>query len=393
MRLTNLFSVLFLITQLACYINLFQRIAFVAALISYTLEVFLEKKWKNFKWENSTRQWFFIVAIFFFLLQFIFWPLEKNTDTFVKILEERIPFLAFGIVGLLGFNQYFRLKYVAYAFIGTSVVLGVFLLSNLNAEILHSEFRNELLGLIRVKYINSHMKFNYYLNISLICIYYLFRLLKNKKAFWANLALALSALVIILNLFLSDGRIGFVSGLIILTVFIFRYFWHKSKPLTFISTAVFILLAIITISINPRFSKSSIKHEPRQEIWGVAVDEIKKSNFLGVGACTAAYDMQNEFAARGMVNNKHTHNIFLQSTLEYGVIGFATILCMFTLCCFTTSNKFRIMILLVTETTFLQLFVGSFERDLNPMVFLLFVILVVQQDKLDGKKASIMTAH
>jgi hypothetical protein len=388
-RLTNLFSILFLVVELSVFINTYQRIAFSIAFVSYVIETVIEKKWKKIKWEKSISQWFFIVVIFFFVLQFIFYPFEKNTSFFGTIIEERIPFLIFGIVGLLGFNKYYKLEYFAWTFIATSFILGLFLLSNLNSEILNSVNRNEILGLIRIKYINSHMKFNYYLNISLICIYYIVKLLKYKKAFWQRFSLALASIVIILNLFLSEGRIGLLSGFIILIVYIFYYLWKKSKRLTLISTSVFILLATIIIQQNPRLSTSNIKHEPRQEIWAVAFDEIVKSNFLGLGASTAAYDMKNQFAIRGMINNKHTHNIFLQSTLEYGVIGFCTILSMLFLSCYTVSANFRLMVLLLTLITFLQLFVGSFERDLNPMLYLLTIILIVQQDKFENSRAYI----
>jgi chromate transport protein ChrA len=94
-RLTNVLSIIFLIVELAVYINVYQRIAFFVALISYTIETILEKKWRMFRWENSPRQWFFIVAIIFFFLQLFFFPFEKNTDLFVTIIEERIPFLIF----------------------------------------------------------------------------------------------------------------------------------------------------------------------------------------------------------------------------------------------------------------------------------------------------------
>lgn len=379
-RLTNLFSIIFLVIELAVYINVFQRIAFVVAFISYMIETVLEKKWRQFKWENSPKQWFFIVVIIFFFLQLVFLPIEKNTNLFVTIMEERIPFLVFGIVGLLGLNKYFKLKYFAWTFIATSFVLGVFLLSNLTSEILSNENRNSLLGLVRVKYINSHMKFNYYLNVSLICIYYIFRVIKNKKAFWSRSALVLATLVIIINLFLSDGRTGMLTSFIIIMVFITRYFWNRSSRLTLIATSVFIILAVTIIQQNPRLSTSNVKREPRQEIWGVACDEIIKSNFLGVGASTAAYNMKTEFAKKGMPNNKHTHNIFLQSTLEYGFTGFIIMLSMFILSYFTVSRNFKLMILLLTMTTFLQLMVGSFERDLNPTVFLLLIVLIVQQD-------------
>ncbi|MDD4994089.1 MAG: O-antigen ligase family protein [Paludibacter sp.] len=386
-RLINLFSMLFLVVELSLYINIFQRLAFAVAFISYTIEAIVEKKWKQFKWDRSSRQIFFIIVIFFFVLQFIFFPFEKNTSFFGTIIEERIPFLIFGIVGLFGFNKYFKLKYFAWTFIATSFILGAFLLSNLNSEILSSVNRNELLGLVRIKYINSHMKFNYYLNVSLICIYYIIVSLKGKKAFWQRLSLVLSSIVIILNLFLSEGRIGLLSSIIILVIYIVHYFWEKSKRLTLISTSLFILLVTILIQQNPRLSTSSIKHEPRQEIWAVAYDEIVKSNFLGVGASTAAYDMKNQFAIRGMINNKHTHNILLQSTLEYGVLGFVVILSMFVFGCYTVSANFRFMVLLLTLITFLQLFVGSFERDLNPMVYLLTIILIVQQDKFENSQS------
>ena len=92
-----------------------------------------------------------------------------------------------------------------------------------------------------------------------------------------------------------------------------------------------------------------------------------------------------QYIKRGMANNKHTHNIFLQSTLEYGIIGFITILAMFILSYHTVSREFRLMIFLITMTTFLQLSVGIFERDLNPLAYLLVVGLIVQQDKSNNK--------
>jgi O-antigen ligase len=384
-RLTNLYSILLLVVSLSISFSIFQRIAFLIALFSYVIELILEKKWRELKWENTARQWFFVTIIIYFLLQFFYFPFETNTNYFQPIFEERVAFLVFGIVGLIGFNKYFKLKYFAWAFIATSFVLGVFLLSKLNAEILNSPNRNDMIAFIRIKYISSHMKFNYFLNISLIFMYYLVAVYKIKKSFLNTFALIISFLVIILNLFLSDGRIGLMTSFIILALYILRYLWSKSIRLTIISTSVFLLLVFVLIQQNPRLNSEHIKREPRKEIWKVAVDEIKESHFLGEGASTASYNLALEFSKRNMENFKHSHNIFLQTLVEYGIVGFLVILTMFLLSYFTVSKKFRFMIFLFTMATILQLLVGSFQMDLNPMVFLLTIALIIHQDVFETK--------
>jgi hypothetical protein len=319
------------------------------------------------------------------LLQFIYFPFENNIDSFKAIFEERVSFLAFGIIGFFGFNKYFKLKYFAWTFIATSFVLGVFLISKLNTEILFSDNRNDLLGLIRIKYISSHMKFNYFLNISLIFMYYLLAVYKIKKDFWTISALSVSFIVIIVNLFLSDGRIGLLSSLIIFSFIILRYLWSKSIGFTVVATIVFVLFVSISVQQNPRITLSKIKEDPRKEIWKVAAHEIINANFVGVGASTASNNLKSEFSKRGMENFKHAHNIFLQTMVEYGFVGFLTILTVFILSFFAVSKRFMFIILLFETTTALQLLVGSFQMDLNPLVFLITISLIIQQDIFDKR--------
>ncbi len=388
-KLVNLISMLCLVVELAFLINNLQRITFAIAIFTYLTEVIVEKKWRQLRWENSFRQWFFIVIIFYFLLQFLYFPFEKNTALFGTYIEERIPFLIFGIVGLLGFNSYFKLKYFAWTFIITSFLIGVFLLSKMTPEIWNSENRNSLFGLIRIQYVNQHMKLNYYFNLSLIFSYYLLVHYARKRVLWPRFALIIVAAVIVVNLFLSEGRVGLITSFVLLTMFIIRYFWHKSRILTFVSTSLFILLAIALVKGNPRLSEENLKREPRLVIWKIAVDEIVKSDFAGVGVSTAANNMTIEFAKRGMFNNKHTHNVFLQSTLEYGVIGLLVTFAMFILGYYSVSHSFSLIMSFLLMTTLMQLMMGSFERDLNPTVFLICFILIVQQDLADKKKLAV----
>ena len=384
-KLINLFSILLLVISLSVSFSKFQRVAFMLGLITYVIEIIYEKKWRTLIWENSIRQWFFLSIIIYFLLQFIYFPFENNIDSFKAIFEERVSFLAFGIIGFFGFNKYFKLKYFAWTFIATSFVLGVFLISKLNTEILFSDNRNDLLGLIRIKYISSHMKFNYFLNISLIFIYYLLAVYKIKKNFWTISALSVSFIVIIVNLFLSDGRIGLLSSLIIFSFIILRYLWSKSIGFTVVASIVFVLFVSISVQQNPRITLSKIKEDPRKEIWKVAAHEIINANFVGVGASTASNNLKSEFSKRGMENFKHAHNIFLQTMVEYGFVGFLTILTVFILSFFAVSKRFMFIILLFETTTALQLLVGSFQMDLNPLVFLITISLIIQQDIFDKR--------
>jgi O-antigen ligase len=384
-KLINLFSILLLVISLSVSFSKFQRVAFMLGLITYVIEIIYEKKWRTLIWENSIRQWFFLSIIIYFLLQFIYFPFENNIDSFKAIFEERVSFLAFGIIGFFGFNKYFKLKYFAWTFIATSFVLGVFLISKLNTEILFSDNRNDLLGLIRIKYISSHMKFNYFLNISLIFIYYLLAVYKIKKNFWTISALSVSFIVIIVNLFLSDGRIGLLSSLIIFSFIILRYLWSKSIGFTVVASIVFVLFVSISVQQNPRITLSKIKEDPRKEIWKVAAHEIIDANFVGVGASTASNNLKSEFSKRGMENFKHAHNIFLQTMVEYGFVGFLTILTVFILSFFAVSKRFMFIILLFETTTALQLLVGSFQMDLNPLVFLITISLIIQQDIFDKR--------
>jgi len=385
-RYINLYSTLLLAVELVLYINIIQVITVFVAVLSYVIETILEKKWQHFRWENSLKQGFFITIIFYFLLQFIFLSFEKNNSYFVRFLLERLPFLIFGVVGLLGVNKYYNLRLFAWAFIATSFFVGVFLLSHLNAEILSRNDRNGLFGLIRIAYVNSHMKFNYYLNLSLIFGYYLLAYTAILKNLRLKIAIAIGFVVIVLNLFLSDGRTGMLSSFVLLTVFIFRYFWQKSRLLTLISTTIFLLVAITLIDHNPRLSESNIKREPRQEIWRVSVEQVKASHFMGTGVSTNAYIMLPEYSKIGEAEYAHAHNVFLQSTLEYGVLGFVTILFLFFSAYYSVSSRFRFIMSLVCFITLAQLLVGDFEWEINPIVFLLVVILVVHQDSLDASE-------
>jgi O-antigen ligase len=216
-------------------------------------------------------------------------------------------------------------------------------------------------------------------------MYYLLAVYKIKKDFWTISALSVSFIVIIVNLFLSDGRIGLLSSLIIFSFIILRYLWSKSIGFTVVATIVFVLFVSISVQQNPRITLSKIKEDPRKEIWKVAAHEIINANFVGVGASTASNNLKSEFSKRGMENFKHAHNIFLQTMVEYGFVGFLTILTVFILSFFAVSKRFMFIILLFETTTALQLLVGSFQMDLNPLVFLITISLIIQQDIFDKR--------
>lgn len=373
-------SVVLLITQLPVYLNALQRIALSIAVITYLIEFVYDKKWKHFKWTGNASQWFFVSLIFYFLLQFLYLPFEVNMSYFGRLLEQRVVFAVIGIIGLFGLNQYFKLKYIAWTFVLSSTALGLFLLAHLNKEILASDIRNTLIGLVRIKYINNHMMFNFYLNVSLVFCFYLFLLVKNTKAFWTKCLILFSSVVILSNLLISDGRTGAFASIVILLLIILHLTKKKNN---FVIIGSIAALAVITTAVflsNSRVNIDFIKNEPRYKIWAISMQELEKSKFIGEGASTATYNVDMALRAEGL-QNKHSHNQLIQTTIEYGIIGTLAILAIFVTAIFSVEKTYRFLVVLILIAAIAQLMMGTFMKDFYPACLLLPLLMIIHQQK------------
>jgi len=352
--------------------------------VVYIVEVIVDKSWKNIKIKGNKQSLFFLSILFYFFLQYLYLPFENNMSVFIKISEERLSFLVIGFIGLIGLNSKYNFKTFAWAYVLSSLIYCIFLISHLNSTMLFNSNLFTYIGAVREEHLNSHMKFNFHLNATFIFIYYLLQKVRGQKFNWSKAFLYFSAFIVLGVLLISNGRVGVLTSLLILVMMLFHYLWEKNKISTLILLVSIAVLFSVFIIHNSRFSIEILKSEPRLEIWKVALHELKDSRFLGEGASTAWYNLNKDLLALG-APYKHSHNVLIQSSIEYGILGFLSILAIFISAYYAVSARNRFFMKLVLLAAFFQLMFGSFMRDVEPLAFLLPLLLLIHQDKMEDK--------
>lgn len=399
-KFLNIASLIFIICVFPNYkLNHYQYIASTVFFTSFFLEIFIEKRWKIFKWSNE--KYFFISLIFFFLLQFFYYPVEQNLIFFHKIFEQRLPFLGFGIVGLFGLNNLYKLRYFAYAFILTSVFYILYIINAIGFnEFIYSSDKQLLFEKFRIDMVNTHMIFNSFLNTALIFVYYLvffekhcpFKRLIKPLAFFFGL-------LIYYVLFISEGRVGFiVANCLIFMMFLYKlWLWRKKVAILFLFFGG-VGLAFL-ISNHSRMNMNKVERDPRKLIWKEAIALIKEKPVVGYGASTgsikfidkclsdSAFIKQNDFQLLFEMRNKtilgaNPHNVFFKTLIEYGIIGIIVLLTMFIFPILFVNRYFCCFIFMYVFSVVVQLNFDVFVTGIHPMMFSLISTVFT----LEGRK-------
>ena len=166
----NLLSALILTVSIIFFQYNILKTGYLLFFGSYVVEIFVEQRWRNIKFDK--RSIYFFGLLLFFLLAIIYLPFETSRKYTHLLLDKRLPLLGFSIVGIFGLNKKFKLSYFLNTFIVTSVG-AIFYLVFFRvgiSEFIHNPLRAELFTAQRVLWVNSHMMFNFYLNVSLIFV-------------------------------------------------------------------------------------------------------------------------------------------------------------------------------------------------------------------------------
>ncbi|HOH71459.1 MAG TPA: O-antigen ligase family protein [Paludibacteraceae bacterium] len=303
--------------------------------ITWVIEFFVEKRWTNWRCDKTTI--YFIVLISFFLLSLLYAPFD-TTKYFKNLLEKRYALLGFGIVGLFGLNKKYKLSYFLNTIIITAIVAIVFLISKIGwSTFFLSPNRDVLLTQTRIAYISAHMGFNLYLNFALVGIWYICTHKWNQMATWKHYAYGFALIVIFGILSLSEGRSGFVASILLICSFTVFEIWKRRKILGLL----IILLAPIALyeasAHHSRMSEEMLRNEPRLALWHSAVDLITKKPLTGYGMSRAQemYDTVNykycspeytEYVTSNQPMFTDSHNQYIQTALEFGIIGLILLL-------------------------------------------------------------------
>jgi O-antigen ligase len=376
------------------YYSPFIQYGLIFFFVSFVVDYLASKRWQEgFKW-NISRVVSALILLQFVLL-FIFSFFEKDTRYLSTFYEMRTAYLGFGIVGLLGVSDKFKVRQFAYASALTMVSFLIILYNVLPEWIANvNNIQEKLLVISQVRALEicSHMTLNIFLCVGMILFSKVISMSKNKleKAFSVFMILVFYFLIMT-----SQGRVGLINANIVLACILIRFTINKLKYLIPTLVAILSVVSILVILI---LSDSPIKNEisvlnrtnPREFIWKDGVDLIKESPIVGLGASTNALRVKEKLLSNEELCNvedflimhlkqehvfgMHTHNQVMQSWQEYGLIGLVAILSLFV--AMIWAMKGSLSLSLVSVILFIQMVTEPIDGGITAIGFCTYIYFI-----------------
>lgn len=386
---------LFLFSTIPFYYSMFTQYGLILFFSSFAIDYVASQRWKQgFKFDLS--KVISLCLMLLFVLLFIFGVFEKDPTYLSTFYEYRSALLGFGIVGMMGVSDKFKVRYFAYISILSIIVFICLLISKIpnyfyNLESITQQLQS--LRYLRLTYISSHMQINIFLCVGMILFAKVFDMSSSKceKIFVTLMVLTYYSLVM-----LSEGRIGILNANLVLFSFLLHFTIKNRKILMplIILLGVIVLLGLYILDTDNAFKKylnHLDKPNPREYVWQEGVNIIKESPLIGVGASTNAMRVKERLLANeelakieefllenikdGKVYSMHTHNQIMQSWQEYGIIGLFTILGLFISMFLLCRNSFPM--LLILSVIFIQLITDVIDGGIGNLGFSMYVFLLL----------------
>ncbi len=373
----------------------FDRIALLVFFVSYIIEIFTDRKIEKFSITKTSV--YFLVMLFFFILAFIYMPFENGVNYTNIILEKRLPLIAFGIVGLLGVNRLYRLNYFLYAFVFTSITTIFYLIHKVNLhEFIFNPNRAELFTFARIEHINGHMIFNFYLNISILAVWFMLRSSWRKLSFWL-IGLHLLALLITVGiLMISEGRSGFTAGILLMLSIILYELFSRKKLIGIVFLFIVPIVFIVVVGSHKRITDGSLKEGPRIFLWKSGLNVFLERPITGHGINDAqvAFDVQrklNQTAAfeSYSANLKYVdcHNQYIQTGMEFGIFGLLILLFLYIYPAFIVDMSIRIFTLFVSALCIYQSVFDMFITGSFSFIFVFLMLILLRDNTIKSPMA------
>ena len=378
----NLYSCLLLAATSMFYYPI-PKAAFFLFFISYFIELFVERKWKKVQLNKTTI--YYLVMIFFFILGVFYLPFEHTSTYFSSLFVKRLSIFGFAIVGIFGVNSKYKLNYFLNTFVITSVIAIVYLVFIRIGimEFIKNPIRADLFTSNRILYVNSHMMFNFYLNISIISIWYILTRSWSRTIWWKNF-LYIGALTIDFGfLSITEGRSGFLAGIIVMLCFIFFEIWKRKKTIGIVIGLCIPFLLVGIASHHKRMSENQLKSEPRIFLWKAALSVIKEKPVFGYGISDAQVNFdaarakyQTEEFRLGWISCPRidSHNQYLQTTMEFGFFGLLILLFIYLFPIYLVDKNRRLFAILLL---FLCAYQSVFDMFITGQFSALFGITLI----------------
>jgi len=280
--------------------------------------------------------------ILFFAFELFYLPTEGNT--YLKgAMEKRYPLVLFALAGLFGYHEKlsFRLIVDVMACVSTVAVAAVVMDAGLVRLIVSPE-RSYIFATSRVAIVNSHMVFNFYLNVMLVGMWWIwFRC--GERTLWRGILYLVASLLAMSALSISEGRNGLVTFLFLTFSITTIECWHRWRWRAIAVVGFMVVVGLAIVKFNPRFQQYGFNNGARNAYWRSAIELIEERPLTGYGVNNAQEeydkvnmkyqigDLADYWLVRKEVRFVDAHNQFLQTTLEFGIIGLLLLLSLYIL--------------------------------------------------------------
>lgn len=387
-------SLWILVALLPFRMGVIPRWAMIVAGVLYFIDYGVNKRWIGWRWTKD--KWLYVIMIVYYLCIFI-WNIGSHTHTsrFSFVLEERLPFVLCGMIGIMGLNKDVKLKHICYVMIVSAVVTSLYIIYHCDGcFFLQSPMKQSLLFTqSRIQWVNSHMMYNLYLNTTLIFAFYLLTREKISRAI--RVLVVLACLWFFYLLCLTEGRVGIITGLILGASFILIYSYKRGLKWFVPILIGYAVLCTGIIAQHQRFTASKIEHEPRWMIWNANIDIIMEKPVIGHGVCDAKElliekaivgdgELQRWYRNRintvynGNQNKIQPHNAFLEAWGEFGIVGLCLLFCIFLFPLTMHPKENRIYMLLIIGCFCIQ---SMFDSFFSPLLYSLAIIFFTSQSE------------
>lgn len=400
---TSIIGFLMVISSIPYGWSAYQRIACIVMLTGYILYLIFNRQWEVWKWTSGKWVYVTMIALWAMLpLRQLFDP-TPPTWYYWHQLHCHHWFLFVGIVGLLGATDKIRLWHVALTMLATSI----FMLVHCGYLYFGTTEFEGMMPLMRMKFlreahINSHMVMDLYVNTALILGFAIYRSLPR---IGHKLLLALAMVLSWLLIWLSDGRIGMFTSLIVISVGLTYLLYSRNKYAGIAAAVVLALISVVAMLQRPRMAHDEVATDPRFVVWDYSVRMAKEKPICGYGmsslseqyveraytdsAMYAGYVEKiilpiPEFAVQGKtMSTHHPHNAFLMYWLAIGIIGVVLLCALFVTGAMIPSGENRLFLWLFLLALFLQCLTEPIGSHLHPQ----FIAMMLFAWELCGRHA------
>jgi len=355
MTVTSIFSNVVIPSNIA-------NLGYFLFLVPWLVEMILDGRWHyHYRKEHLLS----FAMLLFFAFELFYLPTEGNLYL-KKLMEKRYPLVLFAITSLFGYSNKLTLKRLvdAMAVVSSFAVIVVALKAGLWNLIVSPE-RSYLFSDSRMAMVNSHMMFNFYLNATLIGIWWIWFMVKDRTT-WRTVLYAVTVALSMLALAISDGRNGLVTFILLVMVIVTMECWKRWRWRAAIVVALLAMAGFAVLWFNPRLREKGLVEDERYGYWRSASELIVEKPLFGYGVNNAQeeYDKvnhkyQTEYWRTYWFEVMHskfvdTHNQFVQSTLEFGIVGLLILLSLYILPLVVVDRKRLLLASLVLFLSVMQ---------------------------------------